>query len=123
MMNSKKLRLEIVPKGWGNEIIFANNEKYCGKLLNFTAGKKFSMHYHLLKDETWYVSKGSFLLHWIDPATAVTHTESLQVGDVIHNLPGYPHQLEALEDATIFEVSTQHFDNDSYRVSPGDSQR
>ena len=122
MMNSKKLQSEFVPKGWGNEIIFANNDKYCGKLLNFTAGKKFSMHYHLLKDETWYVAKGSFLLHWIDTATATTHTESLSVGDVIHNLPGYPHQLEALEDATIFEVSTQHFNEDSYRVLPGDSQ-
>jgi mannose-6-phosphate isomerase-like protein (cupin superfamily) len=123
IVNSKKLQSEFVPKGWGNEIIFANNNKYCGKLLNFTAGKKFSMHYHILKDETWYVAKGSFLLHWIDPATATTHTENLSVGDVIHNLPGYPHQLEALEDATIFEVSTQHFDEDSYRVSSGDSQR
>jgi hypothetical protein len=26
------------------------------------------------------------------------------------------------EGATIFEVSTQHFDSDSYRVKPGDSQ-
>jgi len=123
MMSSKKTRSEFVPKGWGNEIIFANNEKYCGKLLNFIAGKKFSMHYHLIKDEIWYVAKGSFNLHWIDPATAVVHTERLEVGDVIHNLPGHPHQLEALEDATIFEVSTQHFDHDSYRVFPGDSQR
>ena len=122
MMNSKKLQSEFVSKGWGNEIIFANNEKYCGKLLNFTTGKKFSMHYHLLKDETWYVAKGSFNLYWIDPVSASTHSEKLIVGDVIRNLPGYPHQLEALEDATIFEVSTQHFDEDSYRVLPGDSQ-
>jgi quercetin dioxygenase-like cupin family protein len=122
MMNSKKLQSEFVSKGWGNEIIFANNEKYCGKLLNFTTGKKFSMHYHLLKDETWYVARGRFKLIWIDPATAKQYWEVLEVGDVIHNLPGYPHQLEALEDATIFEVSTQHFDNDSYRVAPGDSQ-
>lgn len=121
-MNSKKLQHEIIEKGWGNEVIFANNEKYCGKLLNFIAGKKFSMHYHLLKDETWYVAKGSFNLHWINPSTATPHTEKLVVGDVIHNLPGYPHQLEALEDATIFEVSTQHFDYDSYRVLPGASQ-
>ena len=26
------------------------------------------------------------------------------------------------EGATIFEVSTQHFDSDSYRVMPGSSQ-
>ena len=34
-----------------------------------------------------------------------------------------PHQMLALtEGATIFEVSTQHFDSDSYRVKPGASQ-
>jgi hypothetical protein len=58
VVNSKKLKCDFVDKGWGNEIIFANNEKYCGKLLNFSAGKKFSMHYHLLKDET--CCKGQF---------------------------------------------------------------
>jgi hypothetical protein len=35
--------------------------------------------------------------------------------------PGQPHQLEALTDATVFEVSTQHFDEDSYRIWKGDT--
>ena len=119
----KKLKAEIVPKGWGGEIIFANNEKYCGKLLNFNKGSKFSMHFHLLKDETWYVAKGKFLLHWIDTTNANRVTEIIVEGDVIRNRIGEPHQLEALEDSTIFEVSTQHFDHDSYRVERGDSQK
>ena len=122
-MNMKKLKAEIVPKGWGGEIIFANNEKYCGKLLNFNKGSKFSMHFHLLKDETWYVAKGKFLLHWIDTTNANRVTEIIVEGDVIRNRIGEPHQLEALEDSTIFEVSTQHFDHDSYRVERGDSQK
>lgn len=122
MRDSKKEDLVVVGKGWGNEVIFANNEKYCGKLLNFTAGKKFSMHYHMLKDETWYVAKGRFKLLWIDTETAEQKSEILTVGDVVRNLPGHPHQLEALENSTVFEVSTQHFDSDSYRVMPGDSQ-
>jgi hypothetical protein len=63
---SKKLISEIVPKGWGKEIIFVNNSEYCGKILCFYKGKKFSMHYHIQKKETWYVAKGSFLLHWIE---------------------------------------------------------
>lgn len=44
-----------VEKGWGHELIFATNEKYCGKLLSFNRGAKFSMHFHHEKDETWYV--------------------------------------------------------------------
>jgi hypothetical protein len=31
-----------------------------------------------------------------------------------------PHQLTALSDGEIFEISTQHFDSDSYRVWKGD---
>jgi len=119
---TKKTKSVSVSKGWGSEIIFANNEMYCGKLLNFNKGAKFSMHFHMLKDETWFVAKGSFLLHWIDTSTAERLTEILSEGDVVRNRRGEPHQLEALVDSVIFEVSTQHFDADSYRVFPGDSQ-
>jgi hypothetical protein len=31
-----------------------------------------------------------------------------------------PHQLFAETDGEIFEISTQHFDSDSYRVQKGD---
>ena len=47
-------------KAWGHELWIINDEKYCGKLLVFKKDKQFSMHYHLLKDEAWYVSKGQF---------------------------------------------------------------
>lgn len=122
-MKSKRDASQFVPKGWGSEIIFANNDLYCGKLLNFNKGAKFSMHFHLIKDETWYVAKGKFLLHWIDTDTSARLTEVISVGDVVRNRQGEPHQLEALEDSTIFEVSTRHFDSDSYRIEPGDSQK
>ena len=48
-----KEQAEIVKKGWGSEIIFANNEKYCGKVLHFKKGAKFSMHFHKEKEETY----------------------------------------------------------------------
>ncbi len=111
-----------IPKGWGHEVIFENNELYCGKLLVFKKGCRFSMHYHMIKDETWYVQEGEFLYRWIDTETAEVVTETLVVGDSVRQLPGQPHQLEALTDGTIYEVSTQHFDSDSYRLWRGDSQ-
>ncbi len=111
-----------VPKGWGEELIIENNEMYCGKLLIFKKGCKFSMHYHLIKDETWYVDKGEFIYRWIDTDTAELHEQKLKVGDVVRQRVGQPHQIIALTDGTIFEVSTQHFDEDSYRVIKGDSQ-
>jgi quercetin dioxygenase-like cupin family protein len=117
---TKKLPVEIVPKGWGKEVIFVNNDEYCGKLLCFNKGKKFSMHYHLRKKETWYVSKGEFILVWVDTENGITYTEELKVGDVITNERGEPHQLIALEDSEVFEVSTKHYDEDSFRMWKGD---
>jgi mannose-6-phosphate isomerase-like protein (cupin superfamily) len=118
---TKKLSVEIVPKGWGKEIIFVNNDEYCGKILCFNKDKKFSMHYHLQKKETWYVAKGSFLLHWIETSNGIMHTEYLKLGDVITNERGEPHQVVALEeDSQLFEVSTKHYDDDSFRMWKGD---
>ena len=111
-----------VPKGWGNELIIENNEMYCGKLLKFKSDCKFSMHYHMDKDETWYVQKGEFLYRWIDTENADMNESILRKGDVVRQRPGQPHQLEAIIDGTIFEVSTHHEDSDSYRVMKGNIQ-
>ena len=54
-----------IQKGWGYEIIFSTTEKYCGKYLVFKKAKsKCSMHYHLVKDESWNVNQGSFILRY-----------------------------------------------------------
>lgn len=111
-----------VPKGWGHEIIIVNTPKYCGKILHFHAGGKFSMHYHLLKEETWYVASGRFRFLYIDTADATIHETALNVGDIVTNYVGQPHQIICEEAGDIYEVSTQHFDSDSYRVFKGDSQ-
>jgi mannose-6-phosphate isomerase-like protein (cupin superfamily) len=109
-----------VPKGWGHELIIVNNKLYCGKILVFKKGCKFSMHYHIIKQETWYVNKGTFWFTWIDTATASTEKMHLTTGDVVTIPIGMPHQLEAIEEGEIFEISTEHFDSDSYRIKKGD---
>jgi len=107
-----------VDKKWGYELWIHNDTDYCGKLLVFTkSGNKFSMHYHMIKDETWYVQEGAFQFDWIDTENGERCYTQIQKGDVIEIKKGLPHQLTALtEEATIFEVSTQHFDEDSYRI-------
>ncbi len=107
-----------VEKKWGYELWIHNDTDYCGKLLVFNnSGDKFSMHYHMIKDETWYVQDGAFQFDWIDTENGERLYTQIQKGDVIEIKKGLPHQLTALTDgATIFEVSTQHFDEDSYRI-------
>jgi len=118
----KKATTLRVEKGWGHEIIIVNNDLYCGKILHFNTGSKFSMHFHMKKQETWYVSSGEFLFRWINTKNADVIEETLHVGDTITNFIGDPHQIICLKEGDIFEVSTTHFDSDSYRVGKGDSQ-
>jgi len=107
-----------IDKNWGYELWIHNDEQYCGKLLVFpNEGNRFSMHYHMIKNETWYVQKGAFEFHWIDTDEAKLNKEILNVGDCVYIDRGKPHQLIALEpESIVFEVSTQHFDDDSYRI-------
>jgi quercetin dioxygenase-like cupin family protein len=118
------MRLEgYVEKGWGHELIWATNDLYCGKMMNFKTGSKFSMHFHAVKEESWYVLSGSFIVRWIDTKTAKEYEEALKTGDTWHNKPFVPHQLICVEEGTVLEVSTPDSVEDNYRVAPGDSQR
>jgi mannose-6-phosphate isomerase-like protein (cupin superfamily) len=117
------MRLEgIVKKGWGGEYIFATNDKYCGKIMYFHQGAKFSMHFHSEKDETWLVMQGRFEVKYIDTKDASMHSEILNEGDTWRNFPLEPHQLICLEEGVIVEVSTPDSVEDNYRVGKGDSQ-
>jgi mannose-6-phosphate isomerase-like protein (cupin superfamily) len=71
----------------------------------------------MIKNETWYIQSGSFTFDYIDTETAKKHTKVLRTGESTYIPKGLPHQLTALEDNSIvFEVSTEHFDDDSYRI-------
>jgi len=113
--------IAIYPKGWGYEKWIVNKDEYCGKLLHIIKGKKCSWHYHKLKDETFYLQEGKILLRYSDEDNIEKSKELiLERGDKFHVYRGLRHQMLALEDTDLFEFSTQHFDNDSYRVIKGD---
>jgi len=114
-------QIKFVPKGWGFEKWIVNNEKYCGKLLFFVKGKRCSWHYHKLKDETFFIQSGKILLKWSDGDDIInSHEVILAKGDSWHVNIGQRHQMIALEDTELFEFSTQHFEEDSYRLIKGD---
>ena len=74
-----------VDKGWGYELIWASNDKYCGKIMVFEkVGSKFSMHFHKEKDESWFVNQGTFLLRWIDTNTAELKNYEQAIHGEIH---------------------------------------
>jgi len=118
---SSDLDITFVPKGWGFEKWIVNNEKYCGKLLYFVKGKKCSWHFHKIKDEVFYIQSGCILVKYSEEDNLDdAHERVLSQGDNFHVYTGLRHQMIALEDTELFEFSTQHFDEDSYRIQKGD---
>jgi quercetin dioxygenase-like cupin family protein len=114
--------IKFIPKGWGFERWICNSKEYCGKLLYFVKGKKCSWHYHVLKDETFYIQSGKILLKYSEEDELTNAIEVvLDKGDKFHIYRGLRHQMIALEDTELFEFSTQHFDEDSIRVLQGDT--
>lgn len=115
---------QIIEKGWGREIIFANNEDYCGKALEFDRkGARTSLHFHLRKHETFFVTEGDFRISTRDRETGAKHTVALRKGDRIETPPGKLHRIICdSENGTLIEVSTHDDPADNYRVEPGDSQ-
>ena len=113
--------ISVYPKGWGYEKWIVNKEDYCGKLLFIEAGKRCSWHYHHQKDETFYIQSGEVLLiYGTDDDIEKAKEIVLNRGDKFHIYRGLRHEMFALEDTDLFEFSTQHFEDDSNRVIPGD---
>ena len=115
----------VIPKAWGEELVIENNDLYCGKLLRFNNKAEFSFHYHMEKTETFYVNSGIFILKYFDLNNAEEFMCELIEGDTIHIPNGNPHKLICVSvgGGEIFEVSTPHKDEDSYRIGKGDSQK
>lgn len=120
-MSRVRKPVRIVPKGWGREVWIANGKLYCGKILEINKGKRCSLHYHKLKTESFYLRAGRLRVR-IKESTHGSETEEFELnpGDCMDIHPGLVHQMEALEDAELYEFSTQHFDSDSHRIARGD---
>jgi mannose-6-phosphate isomerase-like protein (cupin superfamily) len=118
-MEQVRQPIHIEPKAWGREVWIVNTPLYCGKILEIERGKRCSLHYHKLKTETFYLRSGRL---WVrikqSPDARTTREFEMTVGQCMDIKPGLVHQMEALEDAELFEFSTQHFDSDSHRLTP-----
>ena len=114
-------KIKHVDKGWGHEKWIVNKPEYCGKLLFFNKGKRCSWHFHVKKDEVFYLQSGQMLVKYSDNDDITEAKEiTLNAGDAFHVYRGLRHQMYAVEDSELFEFSTEHFDEDSHRIAKGD---
>ncbi len=113
-----------IKKGWGFELVWSNNDKYCGKLLVFErAGAKTSLVFHKEKAKSWFINAGKFKITFVDVATGEMKEAILEEGKTVDFGPLSPHQVEALvANSIILEVGTADYVEDRFRLAPGDSQ-
>ncbi|MEK6880643.1 MAG: cupin domain-containing protein [Nanoarchaeota archaeon] len=132
----KKEKARWVGKTWGGEFIIVNSPQYCGKVLYCMKGLRASIHFHNVKDEMFYVSSGKIKVYYSDelnklqeilsdeqkvqeikkePGTYLDYVV-LDQGSIFHVPPKRVHCIEAIENSEIFEISTQHFEEDSIRL-------
>lgn len=139
--SSKLGRAQYVPKKWGHEALVVTNTKagYTGKILTVIPnGIACSVHYHALKVETFYVTKGVLFLELypsikgrrinkliaemkakLQDGQYCRHEDMLlTVGDSLTIEPYTPHRFWAYTNATaeFIEFSTPDKPSDSYRI-------
>jgi mannose-6-phosphate isomerase-like protein (cupin superfamily) len=118
---AKKKKVKKTNTGWGNELEIHNGDGYCGRIITVNEGRQSSFHYHLKKNETFYVLDGileidlSFDLH--------SKSTVLHKGECI-DIPRYVlHRFKGKSDATVLEISTyDDGEDDIVRCEPGDNQ-
>ena len=99
-----------VEKPWGHELIWAQTDRYVGKILVIETGKRLSLQRHVLKDESILVRAGRLRLMLEDEA-GVVQVEELGPGDARHVRTGRIHRYEAIERCELVEVSTPELDD------------
>lgn len=128
--------MNFVVKGWGWERWIVNKEQYCGKKMFVAKDMRCSLHFHKNKDESFYVQSGKILLYYSDDLSQVTNflkspipgqdifdvlsVKFLDPGDSFHIPPGRLHQFIGVLDSEMYEFSTEHKEEDSYRLIKGD---
>jgi mannose-6-phosphate isomerase-like protein (cupin superfamily) len=98
-----------VDKPWGYEIIWAETERYVGKVLHINAGHKLSRQYHNKKEETFLIESGEMDLEVGQGADL--KTIRMKKLDSFHCLPKTIHRMVAVTDVDVVEVSTPELDD------------
>ena len=114
-----------VEKPWGHEEIWAETDRYVGKILAIRKGHRLSLQYHEVKDETILVISGRLGLELEDDEGELVKSE-LGPGASRRVLAGRKHRFAAVEDCELVEVSTPELDDvvrleDDYKRVPESS--
>jgi mannose-6-phosphate isomerase-like protein (cupin superfamily) len=99
-----------VNKPWGYETIWAETDRYAGKILFVREGKRLSLQLHRVKDEWIYIIRGRLRLT-LEAEDGTLEEIDLNPGESRRIPPGRRHRFAGLEDCELVEVSTPELDD------------
>jgi len=99
-----------VEKPWGYELLLAHTPQYAGKIIFIRGGHRLSLQYHEKKDESMYIQSGEALME-IEDADGQMVISPAQPGCCFRIPPLTRHRLQAIEDTTLFEISTPELED------------
>ena len=102
--------VKTVDKPWGKEEILAKTDRYVMKRITITGGKRMSLQYHKVKEETIYVVSG-LLVVW--KSEKFTDRELIYPGETYHVKPRSIHRFGSPDqtDTIIIECSTPELED------------
>jgi len=103
---------KVVPKPWGEELLFSCTDRYAGKIIIIKKGHRLSLQYHERKHEAHYLDSGRIKYTLGSSDRPGDYREVIaEPGTVVVLPPGTVHRMEALEDVRLFEVSTPELED------------
>jgi mannose-6-phosphate isomerase len=108
-----RVEVVVVPKPWGHETIWARSDRYVGKILHINAGHELSVQFHNRKDETVHLLSGEIVYRVQKDPSPQGRLEDmkLEIGESFRITPGTIHQMVAVTDCDLLEVSTPELDD------------
>src|SRR6056297_954847 len=109
----------VIKTDYGYEIVWADTEWYCSKILVFEkANQKTSLHFHKKQDKSWFVNAGKFRVQWVDTTDGKSYATELPEGGTFHVPALMPVTLESLVDnSAMAETSNSNDTDDFYRLN------
>ena len=103
---------------YGYDIVWADNDYYCSKILVFeNEGKQTTLHFHKDKHKSWFVNAGKFEVKWVDTKEGKAYSKELPEGSVFNIPPLLPVTLKSLApNSAMAETSNNNNEEDYYKL-------
>lgn len=100
---------------WGYELIWADANNYCGKILVFEKQSKTPFYFHKEIEKSWFVNDGQFKVRWTDTKNGQIFESNLGAGQTFHVKKFMPHSLECVSPkGSLTEVNTGNNEDDYF---------